>query len=160
MTHKELTEYNKECGEFLGWEYIDRDQYELAYANYGWWVKGTYNIHAEPRLNPNFKGFTYDFRFHSDWREIMRLIIMIEELGVDFFIKTRWNGFDLRNYTQVSVALSRGDLSHSRAIIYNTADLYKNSTDTFTDKKEAVVQAINHFLIWYNNESRSVKEVQ
>ena len=74
MTQEEILDYNKLCAEFLGWEYIDKDQHSQAYENYGWWVKRIYHNNIDARNNCNWKGFNQNLKFHSDWNWLMEVV--------------------------------------------------------------------------------------
>ena len=65
---------------------------------------------------------TADLKFHSDWNWIMEVVEAIEKLGHTVDI---WNNVCVIPHLKKSIGES---------------------------KKEAVVEAINQFLIWYNNE--------
>ena len=83
-------------------------------------------------------GFTLrQMRFHSDWNWIMEVVEAIEKLHFNVRMSctciTIENAFD-----------NDSDLNP----IYK----FHSIQGEFETKKEAVVQAINQFLIWYNNE--------
>ena len=66
--------------------------------------------------------------FHSDWNWIMEVVEAIEKVA-DWTLECLNYSDGSRNY-QMMIPLS-------------------NTNVIFKDKKEAVVQAINQFLIWY-----------
>lgn len=68
-------------------------------------------------------------KFHSDWNWIMEIVEAIEKLGYN----------------------RRVDIDSSHVLIQ-----YKEWYTLVQEnsKKEAVVQAINQFLIWYNNQNK------
>lgn len=126
MTQEEVFEYNKRCAEFLG-------------LKRGWW------IHQEKPLTENKKqwwdidGKTFlgtkvyydkNLQFHSDWNWIMEVVEAIEKLGYKF--QFGWN---------ITALISLVPNTPAKiALIENE------------NRKEAVVQAINQFLIWYNGQ--------
>jgi len=70
--------------------------------------------------------------FHSDWNWIMEVVEAIEKLKYLVVIQS--------NFCQIQeIGTKKNDFKP-----YIIASIYSN------DKKEAVVQAINQFLIWYN----------
>ena len=78
-----------------------------------------------------------ELKFHSDWNWIMAVVEAIEELDIiaSFQIEQPtiyiWKSSETSTFEGISI-------------------------DIFTmSKKEAVVQAINKFLIWYNNGQRT-----
>jgi len=127
MTQQEILEYNKRCADFLG-------------------VK----IHESvlSQQTDHFKGY------HSDWNWVMEVVEKIESEGFDFKINTQWNPFNECSYTQVSVVLRVGEMSSDRKCVYNSVNVYEKHTATLRDKKEAVVQAVNDVLIWYNDQKQ------
>ena len=135
MKQEEILDYNKLCAEFLGWEYIDKDQHSQAYENYGWWVKRIYHNNIDARNNCNWKGFNQNLKFHSDWNWIFEVVEAIEKLG--YYTKNEC----IRNINYFNIY----ELENNEATFYGTDN----------SKKEAVVEAINQFLIWHktnNNE--------
>jgi hypothetical protein len=84
---------------------------------------------------------TTQLLFHSDWNWIMEVVEAIEELeNDDFYMEWFWlNGTNLALYQR-----------HKQ----NGSNLWQYLA-RFSDvktKKEAVVQAINQFLIWRNEQ--------
>ena len=74
-----------------------------------------------------------DMDFHSDWNWIMEVVEAIENKGFDVFINT--------------CVCRITDVGEDR---FEDIETFVNN-----NKKEAVVQAINKFLIWYNNENNT-----
>lgn len=149
MTQEEILQYNKRCAEFLGAEindvleriYIDKmKDDEMIFHKYSVTLKtyecnGTTNIHYIP----------FDMlQFHSDWNLIMEVVEAIENIQVKgqyiYSIQPRGAVCEIKCSTQYSLAFDV-----QMPCIYEIAK----------SKKEAVVQAINQFLIWYNNEYKS-----
>ena len=90
--------------------------------------------------NPNMHhdySFTYsiNLKFHSDWNWIFEVVEAIEKLG--YYTKNEC----IRNINYFNIY----ELENNEATFYGTDN----------SKKEAVVEAINQFLIWHktnNNE--------
>lgn len=119
MTQEEILNYNNRCAEFLG------------YVN-------TTPTDKDFNIYENEKGMiignkiytlleTMSMKFHSDWNWIMEVIKAIEELDIVVLIG--------KNTCVIEQPYGRTAL-----------DLKSIKRDS---KKEAVVKAINQFLIWY-----------
>ena len=80
---------------------------------------------------------TKDMKFHSDWNWIMEVVEAIEKLRLNFKIGLYW--VTIEPIPQSEIDWKPLNIPHSQV----NSDL---------NKKEAVVQAINQFLIWYNKE--------
>ena len=124
MTQEEILQYNKRCAEFLG---MDNDAFLL-----------------EKQIEKN-TGLCH-LKFHSDWNWIMEVIEAIEKL------KTETSTFEF--HTQPKSVLIKEERNYS----FEKGDGGRTSRPlklngsvwiTGETKKEAVVQAINQFLIWY-----------
>ena len=128
MTQEEILDYNKKCVELLGWR--------KTHPNIKNW-----HIYITP-----IGSISYDkMLFHSDWNWIMEVVEAIEKLKFRFEI---WKLEDA-NLHRVDI-LKMGWDSTS---VFDAKDGW--SKLTYPSKKEAVVQAINQFLIWYNNEYKN-----
>ena len=130
MTQEEILEYNKRCAEFLKWEFTT--------------FKEVYN-----HIN-DFKGNQYDsleeLQFHSDWNWIMEVVEAIEKL------------YDHPN-KEISVDIRAGQIEiFQRPYRLEDNDyhelIYLDDGYINNSKKEAVVKAINQFLIWYNENNK------
>lgn len=126
MTQEEIIDYNRRCAEFLG---MNNDALLLAKQI----EKNTGICHL---------------KFHSDWNWIHEIIDAIEKL------KTETSTFDF--YIQPKSVLIKEERNYSfekRDGGRTSQPLKFNDSVWITGKtkKEAVVQAINQFLIWYNN---------
>lgn len=130
MTQEEILQYNKMCAEFLGAEVLDDRIYidkmkddELIFHNTSV-DSNTYEWDGEK----NIYYIAFDMlQFHSDWNWIMEVVEAIEKLGYKF--QLGWN---------ITALIS---------LVPNTpAKIALVETD---NRKEAVVEAINQFLIWY-----------
>lgn len=147
MTQEEILEYNKRCAEFLGY----KECLVNITDNYGYKVVVEGYITPFPKLNFDGTIYQYDVDsliFHSDWNWIMEVVEAISKI-VDTRDGTKW-----------------GVKPFSIGIVDNMATLnihpqyemvyFENGEDAPFDyielptKKEAVVQAINQFLIWYD----------
>lgn len=124
MTQEEILEYNKLCAEFLKWEFTT--------------FKEVYN-----HIN-DFKGNQYDsleeLQFHSDWNWIMMVIEKIEGLG-----------FNTDSYSPIQGSVELEYTLHEFNIWDKINPEIQGRGKT---KKEAVIQAINQFLIWYNEQNK------
>lgn len=125
MTQEEILEYNKRCAEFLGGE---NHPYLIPYIpepDDMWFSDdGKYPMLQNPNGNSMWK--LHELKFHSDWNWIMEVVEAIDKI----------------QHTQVDI-LGKYCRISSKGIDF------KGSSKE--DKKEAVVQAINQFLIWYKN---------
>jgi hypothetical protein len=129
-TQEEILEYNKRCAEFLG-------------LKRGWWIsqqkpltddkKQWWDIDEKTFLGTRVY-YDKDLLFHSDWNWIMEVVEAIEKLRYLVVIQS--------NFCQIQEVGKKENSFSPRIIAYQEA----------LTKKEAVVQAINQFLIWYNNE--------
>lgn len=129
MTKEEIKNYNRLCAEFLGGVY-DSDMTR-------------YWFHLPVKWDGVFAPTTEELKFHSDWSWIMGVVEAIENLGYATVISHDYcvsnYGSDLCEIDYKSNALEREE--------YKDEPIVEELTKT---KKEAVVQAINQFLIWYN----------
>ena len=120
MTKEEILEYNKLCAEFLGLEL-----YGPGFPS-GYFYKQDYY---------DFYHFE-DLKFHSDWNWIMMVIEKIQGLG-----------FNTDSYSPIQGSVELEDTLHEFNIWDKINPEIQGRGKT---KKEAVVKAINQFLIWYN----------
>lgn len=126
MTQEEILQYNKMCADFVGLKISIKPKDEYYCVT---WYK----------LSDNKDEFIPSpVLYHSDWNCIMEVVDAIENL-------------DVKDAEYIS--------NYSVVIYNNTCYIevcgYKSYTViqeiTASSKKEAVVQAINQFLIWYND---------
>ena len=132
MTQEEILEYNKRCAEFLNFKYRNSKK---AWGKY-------------PLDNNSFlalKGWLSMDRlqFHSDWNWIMEVVEAIEKNK--FLIDKERPYYITIDNNYCGIFFNRWndkgkDFGGTKQIVSIKAD----------SKKEAVVQAINQFLIWYN----------
>lgn len=122
---QEILEYNKRCAEFLG-------------LKKGWWIHQEKPLTDDKKQWWDIDGKTFlgtrvyydkDLQFHSDWNWIMEVVEAIERLNYTFIIDNQ-HCYWYKEY----IKEAKSGLGAS--------------------KKEAVVQAINQFLIWYNEQAR------
>ena len=139
MTQKETLQYNKRCAKFLGAEiqdvleriYIDKmKDDELLFHNISVTLQtyewnGTTNIHYIP----------FDMlSFHSDWNWIMEVKNHIIGLGYCWF------------QFPDTIQINENFTISSKSICKVRFDKLQ--------EKEAVVEAINQFLIWYEQQNK------
>jgi hypothetical protein len=131
MTQQEINDYNRRCADFLGWKYVSSiDVKEQKYdqsIEAGWYCEIPKTLH--PKINRNlYIGRNHHcLKFHLDWNLIMEMVESIEKRGYEIDI--------FSNCVEVT------DIPDEN---YITEAVGKT-------KKEAVVQGINQFLIWYND---------
>lgn len=130
MTQQEILDFNKRCAEFLGADvqdvleriYIDKmEDNEMIFHNHSVDLK---YYEWDGKKNIHYIPFEY-LQFHLDWNWIHEVIEAIEKSGYDVVI------------AKTSCSIWIGGTS------------YSGSSKDCKTKKEAVVQAINQFLIWY-----------
>jgi hypothetical protein len=138
MTPQEIKDYNERCAKFLGYKNTtptDKD----------------FNIY-EKEGSPLIE--VMSMKFHTDWNWIMEVVEAIEKMGANFKIKTLWNKFNKCSITQVTVLIEEGTVNESKYLstISDSTTLYRRSSSTSTSKKEQVIEAINQFLIWHEQQ--------
>lgn len=156
MTEQEILEYNKRCAEFLGYENEETIINTSLYSDFN-----------KPRRGLVFtigvkKYSTEKLKFHSDWNWIMEVVEAIEKLklgnvkipitfssescGVRHEIEEYYNAFAVFNITYSNCIVD----------IVGTMRLYEGFIvfDNLPTKKEAVVEAINQFLIWFEAQKK------
>lgn len=152
MTEIEILEYNKRCSDFLG-AYFCNDDLE-NFPN-GYWKINNDKMDLPLHLK--------DMQFHSDWNLIMGVVEAIEklELGnikipVTFSSMFQGVRHQIEEYYDASVVF-RIEYTDCRVDIVGIMRLRNDFIviDNLPTKKEAVVKAINKFLIWYNNEHQN-----
>jgi hypothetical protein len=124
MTQQETLDYNKRCAEFLGSELKNDGQFDYwTYDHLGF---DSIKISGSAWVSGNFK-------FHSDWNWIMEVVEAIEDII-----------FDEDNSFNVTIG------STNYCVIQDSnGEVFETIQDYGDSKKETVVQAINQFLIWY-----------
>ena len=127
MTQEEILEYNKRCAYFLDWKYIEDGDI---------W---------NPGISYNYSFiYTDNLQFHSDWNWIMEVVEAIEKL--EFATKID------HDYCISNHGCDRCEIDTKQNALFQDEDREEPIVFVLTKtKKEAVVQAINQFLIWYKN---------
>lgn len=135
MTQEEILQYNKRCAEFLRFKYLNQAKF---------W--GIYPLDNNSFLRKLGWLRMDKLKFHSDWNWIMEVVEAIEKL------KTETSTFEF--HTQPKSVL----IKEERNYCFEKGDGGRTSQPlklngsvwiTGKTKKEAVVEAINQFLIWY-----------
>lgn len=125
MKQEEILEYNKRCAEFLGWKQI-KDLEIIVEENEH--LKDCWYLPYTELVFWN----TDVLKFSTDWNWIMDVVESIEKLGYKF--QLGWN---------ITALIS---------LVPNTPA--KIALIESENRKEAVVQAINQFLIWYTENNK------
>jgi hypothetical protein len=152
MKKEEVFKYNKKCAKFLGFKCSINEQYELPKM-----------MAFPPKNNSNLCHIAKiccieDMQFHSDWNWIMEVIEAIESLKLgNVKIPATWSSMhqgvrhDIEEYYDAIVVF---DIKHSDCIVDVVGTMRLRNdfivVDNLPTKKEAVVQAIDQFLTWYN----------
>ena len=134
MTQKEILQYNRMCAEFLGYKNLTPDDKDFnIYENEKGMIIGN-KIYTLLE--------TMSMRFHSDWNWIMEVVEAIE---IKFPIFTlQWEYDDREEFSENGKYLADWFTLYPKdEILVGLSDLRSNS------RQEAVVHAINQFLIWY-----------
>jgi hypothetical protein len=135
MTREEILEYNKRCADFLGWKYVSSiDVKEQKYdqsIEAGWYCEIPKILHTKINRRLYIGRNHHYLQFHLDWNLIMEMVEGIEGLGITTSLTNKF--FNIMK-VQHRVGITLG-----------------NSNENCLSKKEAVVQGINQFLIWYND---------
>lgn len=133
MNKLEVLEFNKRCAEFLnlklGW-WIHQDK-PLTDDKKQWW-----DIDGKTILGTRVY-YNNDLQFHSDWNWIHEVLKHIEEL--------KWNEKFAKS---IYVSINFNECSiYDFDYKFTAQGLFFTHKDSTT--KEAVIQTINQFLIWY-----------
>ena len=132
MTQQEILEYNKRCAEFLGKDKKGTQDVTWTFPDYlngQLWVDEHFFNNTDEYCGRRQTKVS-ELKFHSDWNWIMEVVEAI----------------DKTQHTQLDILGKHCRIS-SKGI-----DFQSSSKE---DKKKAVVQAINQFLIWYNENSKN-----
>jgi len=145
MTQEEIIEYNKRCALFLDKKY-NNNKIVVNYFN---------------KCNANPTGETWhECHYHSDWNWIMEVVEAIEKKSECIIMgRFLYNSFDIGNrsikfyYNPNNQYLLQLELKQVLSDEPWIHTMYKHHIIQEFDfktkgKKEAVVQAINQFLIW------------
>jgi len=125
MNQEEILKFNKRCAIFLGWK-----KYNGINPKY-------HNSYETNTIKMDeMVYFQNDLKFHSDWNWIHEVIDVIEKTSntaVTIWFRKEGCTIEQKNGEQ--------------------EDFYI-SMKIKTSKKEAVVEAINQFLIWYEKQNK------
>ena len=142
MTQKEIFDYNKNCAEFLGWKETS-EKFKIDWT--GCKTKerlDRLNKEYIPILEKNGDVLFSDFSvmdFTKDWNCIMKVVEAIEKLeSSEFYMEWFW-------LNETNIALYQRHKQNGSNLWEFIARFSNAKT-----KKEAVVQAINQFLIYHN----------
>ena len=130
MTQEETIDYNKRCAKFLGWKETS-EQFKIDWV--GCKTKERFdkiNKDYIPILEKDGNVIFPDFTvmdFSRDWNWIMEVVEAIEK--IDYKFQLGWN---------ITALISLVSKTPAKIALIETEN-----------RKEAVVQAINQFLIWY-----------
>lgn len=139
---QQMTNFNKRCAEFLGYKVITEKPYDGAITV------------QEGCNNPSFlhdrmieeSWYVYP-EFDSDWNWIMEVVEKIENTN-------RQSHLD---YYEIKICKNCIDVRYSMGIVkrYTFSNDYleqaiSDKRKHFVTKKEATINAINEFLIWYD----------
>ena len=148
MNEKEILEYNKRCALFLGAIYSKQAE--------AWGFGNAKNIGSKMFHGVMYHNviqaerFEKELKFHSDWNWIMEVVEAIEKL------KTETSTFEFHTQPKSVLIKEERNYSFEKGDGGRTSQPLKLNGSvwiTGKTKKEAVVEAINQFLIWYNNEN-------
>lgn len=162
MIQEEIIDYNRRCAEFLGMYDYSRDN--------EYFEKGGYYAYSDKNKNPSSGYYTilqktsegYTGIFNSDWNWIMEVIEAIEKKSEHIIMgRPLYNSFDIGKHSIKFYFNPNNNYLLQLELKQWLPDepwknsLYKNHIIKEFDfkkkgKKEAVVEAINQFLIWYN----------
>lgn len=138
MTQEEILEYNKRCAEFLGALYSENAD--------AWGFGNARNLGSKiinDRMYHNVidaDRYVLELKYHSDWNWIMEVVEAIESTPV-------LNSKYASDYNVVFDSFG----------LYIESTGYHSATIVQVDnpsKKEAVIQGINKFLLWYNENKK------
>ena len=129
MKQEEILQYNKMCAEFLGWEIVENE---------------ILTVPDDCKVKPQIYFPAYqNLLFHSDWNWIMEVVEAIEKLKLPSpsIIPIRVQ------IEEKSCRIFKGTWNDSKEGFISVVS-YKGNKVQYS-KKEAVINAINQFLIWY-----------
>lgn len=123
MNQEEILDYNKRCAEFLGWK------------------NDTFLLSKQIEKNTGL----CHLKYHSDWNWIMEVVEAIEKLGYQFDITGNEVGVNSNIMSMENISTGGTMNSYNRSYYPTIISICEEEYS----KKDAVVQAINQFLIWY-----------
>lgn len=121
MNEKEILEYNKRCAEFL--DIVTEEPH---------WVEFNKFMPNSIAMSYGRRHHIEQLQFHSDWNWIMEMVEAIEKL-------TKQDGYRY----EILIINSLCVIEETNKIFDSNQRVYAKTT------KEAVIGAINQFLIWY-----------
>lgn len=135
MTQQEIQEYNKKCALFLGFKCSINEQYQLPNM-----------MVFPPAQNSNLCKTAKvccveDMQFNISWDWIMEVVEKIQLLDIVHDNTRSYDSVYKTYECTFSPSYKTHDFGHIRGI-------------SKTSEKEAVVQAINQFLIFYNENNK------
>jgi hypothetical protein len=154
MTQEEILQYNKRCAEFLkGMTYIKRlpegellshDLYKVDLSSfekpYSQELVSKGNYFKSGDVTLSYVILLSELKFHSHWNWIMEIVEAIEKTYDEF-----------HGYFGVFISSNGCTIQGTKLRTNHENPHYAYFNDVTHDtKREAVVQAINQFLIWYN----------
>lgn len=132
MTQQEILDYNRRCAEFLGCvEHSYPSSMGTPFHGRRVWMSPT----SSDGKTRTFYCVVGEEHFHDDWNWIMEVVEAIEKLPKHFTTSIHSDAFD------------KGD-EYKMFIFNNEGEILVGENGK--TKKEAVVNTINQFLIWYN----------
>lgn len=133
MEIQEINDYNRMCAEFLGWRNLNDDSFPEFITPMGDFY---------PAKN---------MEFHSDWNWIHEIIDAIEKL------KTETSTFEFHIQPKSVLIKEERNYSFEKGDGGKTSQPLKFNDSVWVTgktKKEAVIQAINSFLKWYEQNNK------
>ena len=140
MTQEEILQYNKRCAEFL--DIVTEEPH---------WVEFNKFMPNSIAMSYGRRHHIEQLQFHSDWNWIMEVVEAIENLldGTRPFKYGKLDDLSF-NIGNESVKVKASFWTNPNTVDGNYWSYFKyNKKFDKVSKKEAVVQAINQFLIWY-----------
>lgn len=136
MTQQEILDYNKRCSEFLGYKKDTVNGRDVVRIPNKTWSEWSHRLqdYIEDDWYALYEPSFHSLQFHLDWNWTMEVVEAIEKLGYWVCIQNTYIGF--------------GNKNDENTFLNYSFSSFK------TTKKEAVLQAINQFLIWYNKQAK------
>jgi len=145
MNQDEILDYNIRCAKFLGWKIISKNEFNLLGEN------------SYTGENKDVKWGIIEFlKFHSDWNRIHEVLDAIEEKldGTRPFKYGKLDSLDF-SISNHSVKVKALFWTNPDAISGNHWSIFKyNKKFGKLTKKEAVVQAVDAFLKWNEQQNK------
>lgn len=146
MTQEWITQYNKKCAEFLFPELVDIDDTGIWGINICL-IKNKQTKYEILNNHDSNIFISIELKFHSDWNWIMEVIDKIESIkGLTLETCNNWIG-------EFTIVIRYS--SYSSTHYYSIKKPRISEGQDFRSKKEAVIQAIDQFIDWYNKQEES-----